>query len=224
MSESIRVGLSRSFTSLWAWLPPNSESSLQGLIQSEHRKRESVPQLHLHPLRDCVLDLRISRRVGAPLESQELPRRNELPIFVNAVGNTTVLGAHTLKVPPPDRFRAKASEVIASLREDKLFPYFFDGGQEESFSKLYDTQTVLYNQGFPIEASINIWIDALCIMQGKGGDWHTEASKMASVYGNAILTLCFGDGTDQKLRMPKKPRVHLPLARVYWELSIQARK
>uniref|UniRef100_L2GHN4 Het domain protein n=1 Tax=Colletotrichum fructicola (strain Nara gc5) TaxID=1213859 RepID=L2GHN4_COLFN len=25
---------------------------------------------------------------------------------------------------------------------------------------------------------------------------------MASVYGNAILTLCFGDGTDQKLRMP----------------------
>ncbi|KAH9225231.1 hypothetical protein K456DRAFT_1767049 [Colletotrichum gloeosporioides 23] len=172
MSESIRVGLSRSFTSLWAWLPPNSESSLQGLIQSEHRKRESVPQLHLHPLRDCVLDLRISRffsptldflpwqlsfrRVGAPLESQELPRRNELPIFVNAVGNTTVLGAHTLKVPTPDRFRAKASEVIASLREDKLFPYFFDGGQEESFSKLYDTQTVLYNQGFPIAASMYV--------------------------------------------------------------------
>lgn len=39
-------------------------------------------------------------------------------------------------------------------------------------------------------------------MQGKGGDWHTEASQMASVYGNAILTFCFGDGTDQKLQMP----------------------
>ncbi|KAH6884435.1 hypothetical protein B0T10DRAFT_365398, partial [Thelonectria olida] len=35
-----------------------------------------------------------------------------------------------------------------------------------------------------------------CIMQGMGGDWHVEASKMASVYGNAVFTLAFGDGPE----------------------------
>ncbi|KAB2571290.1 hypothetical protein DBV05_g10041 [Lasiodiplodia theobromae] len=35
-----------------------------------------------------------------------------------------------------------------------------------------------------------IWIDALCIVQGPGGDWETESAKMHEVYGNAAYTLC----------------------------------
>ncbi|KAF6791029.1 het domain protein [Colletotrichum musicola] len=54
----------------------------------------------------------------------------------------------------------------------------------------------VYSDAFTIARMLGIryvWIDALCIVQGIGGDWHTEASKMASVYGNAIITVAFGD-------------------------------
>ncbi|CAG8960069.1 hypothetical protein HYFRA_00010547, partial [Hymenoscyphus fraxineus] len=34
-----------------------------------------------------------------------------------------------------------------------------------------------------------IWIDALCIIQGPGGDWDSESSRMADVYGGAFLTI-----------------------------------
>lgn len=34
-----------------------------------------------------------------------------------------------------------------------------------------------------------IWIDALCIIQGPGGDWGSEYPEMADVYGGAFLTI-----------------------------------
>jgi hypothetical protein len=34
-----------------------------------------------------------------------------------------------------------------------------------------------------------LWIDSLCIIQGDAEEWALEASKMASVYGNALVTL-----------------------------------
>ncbi|KAL2683359.1 hypothetical protein Neosp_007829 [[Neocosmospora] mangrovei] len=37
-----------------------------------------------------------------------------------------------------------------------------------------------------------------CIMQDNGGDWHAEAPKMASVFGNAIFTVAFGDCLESK--------------------------
>ncbi|KAH7391372.1 heterokaryon incompatibility protein-domain-containing protein [Cadophora sp. MPI-SDFR-AT-0126] len=34
-----------------------------------------------------------------------------------------------------------------------------------------------------------LWVDALCIVQGPGGDWKAEHPKMADVYGGAFLTI-----------------------------------
>ncbi|KAJ2903528.1 hypothetical protein MKZ38_009750 [Zalerion maritima] len=34
-----------------------------------------------------------------------------------------------------------------------------------------------------------LWIDAVCIVQGQGGDWDTEAGRMADVYHYACLTI-----------------------------------
>ena len=34
-----------------------------------------------------------------------------------------------------------------------------------------------------------LWIDALCIVQGAGGDWDSEASRMGSIYAGSILTI-----------------------------------
>lgn len=33
------------------------------------------------------------------------------------------------------------------------------------------------------------WIDSLCIIQGKGGDWATKATKMEAVFKNAYYTI-----------------------------------
>ncbi|KEY64209.1 hypothetical protein S7711_03498 [Stachybotrys chartarum IBT 7711] len=35
-----------------------------------------------------------------------------------------------------------------------------------------------------------VWIDCICIIQDDADDWRVEASKMASIYQNAYLTLC----------------------------------
>ncbi|KAL8418292.1 hypothetical protein RB594_001776 [Gaeumannomyces avenae] len=40
-----------------------------------------------------------------------------------------------------------------------------------------------------------IWIDALCIQQGRGGDWHAQAQAMDTVYTNAAVTISLADGT-----------------------------
>lgn len=34
-----------------------------------------------------------------------------------------------------------------------------------------------------------LWIDAFCIIQGSYADWHKEAAEMATVYGNAFVTI-----------------------------------
>ncbi|KAH6643243.1 heterokaryon incompatibility protein-domain-containing protein [Boeremia exigua] len=43
-----------------------------------------------------------------------------------------------------------------------------------------------------------LWIDSLCIVQGDAKEWALEVSKMASVYGNALVTLCALSSVDSK--------------------------
>lgn len=40
-----------------------------------------------------------------------------------------------------------------------------------------------------------IWIDNLCIVQDSAEDWEREASRMASIYGSALLTLVAASGS-----------------------------
>ncbi|KAK3953866.1 heterokaryon incompatibility protein-domain-containing protein [Pseudoneurospora amorphoporcata] len=44
-----------------------------------------------------------------------------------------------------------------------------------------------------------LWIDALCIIQGNTKDWESESKRMASVYGNAELTIIAGRSADSGL-------------------------
>ncbi|KAK4443197.1 hypothetical protein QBC34DRAFT_311557 [Podospora aff. communis PSN243] len=55
-----------------------------------------------------------------------------------------------------------------------------------------------------------LWIDALCIVQKKGGDWHTEAPKMATIYGGAFITVAFVDGTDLRTAAAVSDGVFVP--------------
>lgn len=41
-----------------------------------------------------------------------------------------------------------------------------------------------------------IWIDSLCIIQGKAGDFHLEASKMHQVYRNSYCNIAVVDSSD----------------------------
>jgi Heterokaryon incompatibility protein (HET) len=45
-----------------------------------------------------------------------------------------------------------------------------------------------------------IWIDALCILQDDKSDWEQEASKMASVYANAYVTVAAVQAIDSNQR------------------------
>lgn len=57
--------------------------------------------------------------------------------------------------------------------------------EDPSFNKLFrDTIVFLRSLGISY-----LWIDALCIIQDDKADWLAEASKMASVYSNAYLTI-----------------------------------
>lgn len=41
-----------------------------------------------------------------------------------------------------------------------------------------------------------LWIDALCIKQNSKEDWDLESSRMASIYGNAAITIAAAGGSD----------------------------
>jgi len=42
----------------------------------------------------------------------------------------------------------------------------------------------------------HLWIDSLCIIQGQGGDWETEAKKMETVFRNAYCTIAATSAED----------------------------
>ncbi|KAK0721305.1 heterokaryon incompatibility protein-domain-containing protein [Apiosordaria backusii] len=42
-----------------------------------------------------------------------------------------------------------------------------------------------------------LWVDRLCIVQGDGGDFSTQAPKMGDIYGNATLTIAAACGTSE---------------------------
>ncbi|EEU38680.1 uncharacterized protein NECHADRAFT_83075 [Fusarium vanettenii 77-13-4] len=50
-----------------------------------------------------------------------------------------------------------------------------------------------------------LWIDALCIIQGDGGDFESEASKIADYYGHAKITLAATDSTDLENEINSAP-------------------
>lgn len=49
-----------------------------------------------------------------------------------------------------------------------------------------------------------IWIDALCIIQDSPEDWLAEASKMSSVFNNAVITIAAADAEDHSQGMFRK--------------------
>lgn len=51
-----------------------------------------------------------------------------------------------------------------------------------------------------------LWIDALCIIQDSLNDWENEASKMASIYSNAYLTMSASESTSpDDFQIPQYP-------------------
>jgi hypothetical protein len=63
-----------------------------------------------------------------------------------------------------------------------------------------------------------LWLDTLCILQDSRDDWAQQASKMASVYENAFLTLAFSGArnTEQAILSPRPP---LPSVRLGGSLA-----
>ncbi|KLU93091.1 hypothetical protein MAPG_12032 [Magnaporthiopsis poae ATCC 64411] len=70
-----------------------------------------------------------------------------------------------------------------------------------------------------------MWIDALCIQQGRGGDWHAEAQAMDAIYTNAAVTIALVDGTglDELARVRETSFISNPqaLGRMLSDVSSQ---
>lgn len=50
-----------------------------------------------------------------------------------------------------------------------------------------------------------LWIDSLCIIQGKGGDWATEATKMEAVFQYAYCTIAATSAEDSTKGFLNRP-------------------
>jgi len=50
-----------------------------------------------------------------------------------------------------------------------------------------------------------LWIDSLCIIQGKGGDWDTESKKMEAVFKNAYCTIAATSAEDSNKGFLNRP-------------------
>ncbi|RKK23481.1 hypothetical protein BFJ66_g15943 [Fusarium oxysporum f. sp. cepae] len=50
-----------------------------------------------------------------------------------------------------------------------------------------------------------LWIDSLCIIQGEGGDWGTEAKKMETVFKNAYCTIAATSAEDSTKGFLNRP-------------------
>ena len=63
-----------------------------------------------------------------------------------------------------------------------------------------------------------LWLDTLCILQDSRDDWAEQASKMASIYENAFLTLAFSGArnSEQAILSPRPP---LPSVRLGGSLA-----
>lgn len=51
-----------------------------------------------------------------------------------------------------------------------------------------------------------LWIDALCIVQDSKDDWLSEASKMSSIYKDAVVTIAVADADDHSQGIFRKRR------------------
>ena len=63
-----------------------------------------------------------------------------------------------------------------------------------------------------------LWLDTLCILQDSKEDWAQEASKMASIYENAYLTLAFS-GAQNSQQPILSERLPVPSVRLGGKLS-----
>jgi hypothetical protein len=50
-----------------------------------------------------------------------------------------------------------------------------------------------------------LWIDSVCIIQGEGGDWETEAKKMEAVFRNAYCTIAATSAEDSTKGFLNRP-------------------
>jgi len=75
--------------------------------------------------------------------------------------------------------------------------------------KLQDTME--FAQGVGIKY---VWIDSLCIIQGNGQDWHSEAAKMGEVYRNAAFVVAASGAKDSSEGLFISERPFSPVLRL----------
>jgi hypothetical protein len=78
----------------------------------------------------------------------------------------------------------------------------------------FETLPAIYKEAVTMTRLLGykyLWIDSLCIIQDSPSDWESEASRMASTYGNALCNLaCILPPDDFHPEWRLDPRAYIP--------------
>jgi hypothetical protein len=209
---------------------PGDPAAMSGDISGRHSSRDKGSEESIDLIKSwlatcidnhsmCSQSLsgqQIATPTPLPTRCLEITRnvvaQNSLRIrLVETAGQTGSYTTLSHRWPAPPK-QLQGATTLTNLA-DRL------SGSETLESKLprhfLDTCMLTFRLGYEY-----IWIDAVCIIQGKMDDWASEASRMASYYQNSKLTIAVTYGDDTKgfldaetpensrlmIRLPYRPR------------------
>jgi hypothetical protein len=145
------------------------------------------------------------------------PKANGAPMPTRVIDvRKHKIGCDTVRLIWKDKMRQGIRYVALSHCWGKLTEE-----QKDSWCTTRKNEEHRRTQGFPVEQlpptfqdAIKVtreldqrylWIDSLCIIQGKGGDWETEAKKMETVFRNAYCTIAATSAEDSTKGFLSRP-------------------
>lgn len=208
---SIRRGLGKTpSTETGIDMPADTQSietknSRAGHIQIGHPVLlEKASQAHFGILRQCLGDCEANHRECRPHKLKSLPTRL---IHVGLNVSDTISLCETR---PTDKF-----EYIALSHPWGEGPHFcttLDNVEAHREMIDFDALPAMFQDGVVTTRELGLeylWIDSICIIQGKGGDFDREAKRMEDVFSSAFCVIAASSARRQKdgfLNRPKEDR------------------
>ncbi|KAF2659615.1 HET-domain-containing protein [Lophiostoma macrostomum CBS 122681] len=185
-----------------------SEAYLLRLRTSPRHSCDNVPILK-HWLNTCLRDHGGCRsfQTKSTLGRREFPTR-----ILDVMGDRTKLVCDTKSLQESEyvslsHMWGNPNNGHQICLKESLVSQFRKDIAEDTLSKIY-REAIRWTR---LLGYRYIWIDSLCIIQDSKTDWNHEASRMALVYGNAVLNMSYlFPPDDEHIREREDPRYWMP--------------
>ena len=187
-----------SFCRVESWETPSRDTSSENRMTLRSRPSQLSPtkEVALHWLRDCC-DNHAACDISEPHNSWVPSRLIDLQ---------DLLDTGEIRLRQRNEVLAGTQYAYATLSHcwgDRA-PDSSDCLHKGTESQLYrgrDIKTfcILFQEAMSFTKSLGLrylWIDCLCIVQGRGNEWYSEAAQMLNVYGNSTVNLAASASTN----------------------------